>query len=168
MSPKVLAAFFIAVLLSTGTTNAKDIGGPISTTLTITENSRLISDVTCTVSGASCIVIGAPSVTLDLNGFTITGLADPQTGCNGPGSAVLEDGIDVNGQTGVIIRGTGIVQQFRRFGIRLLNSSGVTVTGVTTATNCFSGIFVNGTSDSLFENNISVRNGEPANACGGI
>ena len=53
-----------------------DIGGKISSTLTITADSQLVDDVTCTVTGAACIVIGASHVTLDLNGFTMTGQAD--------------------------------------------------------------------------------------------
>ncbi len=120
---------------------AVDISGTISSTLTITENSRLVSNVTCTVSGAPCIVIGASNVVLDLNGYTITGLGDPQTGCSGT-SIASEVGILVNKFNNVTIRGLGIVQQFRNFGIQLLTSSGATVTGVTSATNCTSGIIV--------------------------
>jgi parallel beta-helix repeat protein len=163
------ASFFVALFVWAGSARAKEISGTITTTLTIMDDSKLVGDVNCTVTGAPCIVLGAPGLTLDLNGFTLTGLADPQTGCStGGGTTALEDGIEVNAQAGVIIRGPGLVQRFRRFGIRLLNSMGSTVTGVTASTNCLSGIFLNGGSDHVLENNVSVRNGDPNNPCGGI
>jgi len=74
----------------------------------------------------------------------------------------------VNAVSNAVIRGLGLVQQFRNQGIRLNNSTGVTVSGVTMSTNCFSGIILVGGSGHLLENNISVRNGNPANPCGGI
>jgi hypothetical protein len=158
-------AAFLGAL--SGSAYAADIGGTISKTLTITEDSQLVDDVTCLVTGAPCIAIGAPDVTLELNSFTMTGQADPQTACNGGGSSA-EVGIDVTAQAGVDIRGPGLVKQFRGHGIRLVNSTGVTITGVTTSTNCFSGIFVNGGSDHRVHRNLSVRNGNAGNPCGGI
>jgi hypothetical protein len=158
------AAFFGALASSA---HAADIGGTISKTLTITEDSQLVEDVTCVVTDAPCITIGAPNVTLELNGFTMTGQADPQTACNGGGSG-MEIGIDVNAQMGVDIRGPGLVKQFRGHGIRLLNSSGATIAGMTASTNCFSGIFVAGGSDHHLHGNLSVRNGNASSSCGGI
>src|SRR5258708_39358716 len=146
-------AAFLGALASSA--YAADIGGTISKTLTVTEDSQLVDDVTCLVTDAPCIAIGAPNVTLELNGFTMTGQADPQTACNGGGSGA-EVGIDVNAQAGVDIRGPGLVKQFRGQGIRLLNSTGATITGVTTSTNCFSGIFVAGGSDHRVHGNLSV------------
>ena len=137
------AMFLVSLFVWAGSAHAMDISGTIATTLTILENSKLVGDVTCTVSGAACIVLGGSGVTLDLNGFSITGLGDSRTGCAGSQTGT-EIGIDVNALTNVVIRGPGVVQQFRSFGIRLLNSTGVTVTGVTASTNCFSGIFLNG------------------------
>src|SRR5260370_7876213 len=67
------AAFLGALVVCAGSAHATDIGGTISATVTITEDSQLLDDVTCTVTGAPCFAIGAPNVTLDLNGFTITG-----------------------------------------------------------------------------------------------
>jgi hypothetical protein len=170
--PNAVALFALvcsSLLVLAETAHATDISGTISATLTITENSKLVGDVTCTVVGAPCIAIGAPTLTLDLNGFTMTGLADAQTGCGtGGGTVAVEDGIEVNTQNGVIIRGPGVVRQFRRFGIRLLNSMGARVTGITASTNCLSGIFLNGGSDHVLEDNVSVRNGDPNNPCGGI
>ena len=71
------------LVLCAGTSYTAEIGGQISGTLTITEDSELVDDVSCTVTGAACIVIGASHVTLDLNGFTVTGQGDAQTGCSG-------------------------------------------------------------------------------------
>ncbi|HYL34304.1 MAG TPA: hypothetical protein VEV17_00170 [Bryobacteraceae bacterium] len=146
---------------------AVDIGGPISSTLVITEDSQLVDDVTCTVTGAACIAIGAPNITLELNGFTITGPADSQTPCN-VGPVAGEAGIEVNTQTGVTIHGPGLVQQFRGSGIHLITTTGARVVGAMMSTNCMSGILVNAGSGNELDNNVSVRNGVPGGGCGGI
>ena len=163
---------FLGVLVSISSTQARDIGGTISGTLTITEDSQLTDDVTCAVNDAPCIAIGAPNVTLELNGFTMTGQADAQTACQGgPATfpAVVEDGIDVNAQAGVTIRGPGLVQRFRGPGIYAYNNGNrLTVTGVTVSTNCFAGILVGGGSEHDIRDNVSVRNGNRSFACGGI
>ena len=163
---------FVIVVLATGgvftqRVAASDIGGIITTTLAVREDSQLIDDVTCTVSGAPCLDIVAPNVTLDLNGFTITGLGDPRTGCAGASAAGAEHGIRVLQQTGVTIRGPGIIQRFRGHGIITNQSPGATIRGVTTSINCLSGILV-GSESNLVENNISIGNGNLANPCGGI
>jgi hypothetical protein len=159
--------FLAALLVFAGSAHARDIGGTISTTLTITEDSQLVDDVTCTVTGAPCIAIGAPNVKLELNGFTMTGQADPHTGCWGASTA-LEIGIEVNAQSNVSVAGPGIVQRFRNMGIRLLNSTGVKVTGVTMSTNCSSGIIVQGGSLNEVEGSTAIRNGNLGAPCGGI
>ena len=153
-----------------GNVRAEDISGTISTTLTITNDSKLVGDVTCTVTGAACIAFGAAGVTLDLNGFTMTGRADPATACFGGAIAGMggEFGIFLNGFNNVTIRGPGLVQRFRAQGIQLNNSSGSTVRDVTSSTNCASGFQVNNGSNNLLENNVSVRNASPTAACGGI
>lgn len=165
-------AFLGALLACVGSALARDIGGTISATLTITEDSQLVDDVICTVMGAPCVAVGAPGVTLELNGFTMTGQADAQTACQGgPPTfpAVIEDGIDVNGQAGVTIRGPGLVQRFRGPGIYAYNNGNrLTVTGVTVSTNCFSGILVGGGSEHDIRDNVSVRNGNRSFPCGGI
>jgi hypothetical protein len=168
-----VAAFFGALVVCAGSAHATDIGGTISATVTITEDSQLVDDVTCTVTGAPCIAIGAPNVTLDLNGFTMTGPADPQVACAAsPGLPITnasgEAGIFVSAQKDVVIRGPGLVQQFRNFGILLLNSTSASVKGVTMSNNCFSGVILIGGSDHLLEGNISVGNGAPSAPCGGI
>ena len=150
-----------------GTVQATDISGTISATMAISEDSQLTGDVTCTVTNAPCLDIVAPNVTLELNGFTMTGLADPQTGCQGGGASGPEQGIRILNQTGVTIHGPGIVQRFQVHGIIINGSTGTTITGVTTATNCASGILVAGNSNVL-ERNISIRNGTLGAPCGGI
>jgi parallel beta-helix repeat protein len=146
---------------------ATEIQGRITTTVTIMENSVLVGDVTCAMENASCIVFGADNITLDLDGYAITGLANPETGCQGGGNA-NEHGIDAIGRNQVTIRGPGVVRQMRGFGVRLANSNGGKVTGVTASTNCFAGIFLNASSGFELEDNITVRNGHLVNPCGGI
>src|SRR5262249_52622870 len=135
--------------------------------VTSIEDRQLVDDVLCLVNDAPRIAIGAQNVTLELNGFTMTGQADPQTACNGGGSGA-EGGIAVDTQMGVDIRGPGLVQQFRGHGIRLLTSTGATVTRVTISTNYISGIFFSGGSDHHLHRNVVVRNGNASNPCGGI
>jgi hypothetical protein len=115
---------------------------------------------------APCISFGAPDLTLELNGFTITGRADALTPCSV--SRPLEIGIDVNLQNHEVIRGPGLVQQFGQFGIRLRQSTRVAVKNVTLADNCWSGIIVAAGSGHELEGNVSVRNGNPDFPCGGI
>lgn len=150
-----------------GPAYAEQIGGTISSTRVLSTDSELVSNVTCAVTGAPCLVFGASGISLKLNGFSMTGAGDAVTGC--AGSAVgTEIGIDVNNQRGVIVQGPGIVQRFRGHGILLLRSTHVLVLLVTVSTNCLSGILVAGGSDNNLEANISVRNGNESNPCGGI
>ena len=123
--------------------------------------------MTCTVDSAACIQFGAPGITLNLNGFTITGLGDPSTGC---GSQVTanEDGIAAINQVDETIQGPGLVQRFRADGIVLSNSARSLVARVTASTNCQSGILVANSSDNHIESNVSVRNGTVAAPCGGL
>src|SRR5262245_51684510 len=59
------------------------IGGAIAATRLTNGTARLLGNVTCAVDSAPCIQFGAPGLTLNLNGFTITGQADAATGCQG-------------------------------------------------------------------------------------
>lgn len=159
----------LVVLLIPCAAEAAKISGAISTTMAITEDSELVGDVTCTVTGVPCLDIVSSNVTLDLKGFSITGQGDPQTGCSGSSGSGSEQGIRILAQAGVTVRGPGIVQRFRNFGIVINASTGTTVTGVTTSTNCNSGIFLNGgASLSVLEGNFSIRNGNSNAPCGGI
>jgi hypothetical protein len=155
------------------TATEETISGTISATRAITQNARLTGNVTCTVEAAPCIQFGASGINLNLNGFTITGLGDPSTGCQGSrvGNAAgtfNEDGIAAMDQADVSIQGPGLVQRFRADGIILLNSSRARVAHVTASTNCQSGILVFNSSDSHIESNVSVRNGSVSFPCGGL
>jgi hypothetical protein len=163
-----VATLLGALVVHTTSVYGADIGGTISSTLVITEDSQLVDDVTCTVTGAACITFGASGVTLDLNGFTMTGLADPAKACVGITPPGGEYGILLNGFSNVTIRGPGLVQRFRAQGIQLNNSSDSTISDVTSSTNCASGFQLNNGSNNLLENNVSVRNGHMTAACGGI
>jgi hypothetical protein len=158
-----------AVCLSTnsGIVWAAEISGTISETMNITEDSRLTGDVTCAVTNAPCLDITVSNVTLDLNGFSVTGQADRQTGCAGVSATGPEQGIRILNQTGVKIQGPGVIQRFRAHGIIINASTNNTITGVTTATNCNSGILIGGDSN-LIEANISIANGNLGAPCGGI
>jgi hypothetical protein len=147
---------------------AEDISGPITRTVMLSEDTRLVGDVTCQVTGAPCIAFAAPNISLALNGFTITGQNDPALGCKGA-SVGTETGISTNGQNNVGIRGPGVVQRFQGDGILVMASTRGWVQNVTTTTNCMSGIRVNPASSQIsVESNVSVRNGAAAAACGGI
>jgi hypothetical protein len=170
---RLLASFvvFLALLFVTLVPRraaAEDISGVIVRTLVLSENTRLVGDVTCQVTGAACIAFGAPNIVLNLNGFTITGPNDATTGCKGT-SVGTETGINTNGQSNVGIRGPGVVRQFQGDGILFIGSTRGWVQNVTATTNCMSGIRVNPTSSQIsIESNVSVRNGTAAAACGGI
>jgi parallel beta-helix repeat protein len=172
----IAALAVLALFVCAGRVQATDIpGGNITSTLTITEDSRLVGDVTCTVAvvKAPCIVIGASHVKLNLNGFTITGPVDPLTelsNCSFPAPGPFGVGVEVVGQTDVKIEGPGIVQKFQRWGIFLLSSTRVTVKQVTANYNCWSGMQTVGVSDSNFEENIWANNavGSHGAPCGGI
>lgn len=166
-----LVGFIGGVLMfASSAAYAEDISGTIVRTLILSENTQLVGNVTCRVTGAPCILFGAPGIELRLNGFTITGQADPTTGCSG-GVTAAEQGIRTDGQNNVEIRGPGIVQRFRADGIFFFRSVGGKVEGVTTTTNCQSGIRVGANSSGIkVEGNVSVRNGNTGAgfACGGI
>jgi hypothetical protein len=160
-----VTAFLIALFAGAGTARATEIGGTISSTLTIFEDSELVGDVTCTVVGAPCIAFGAPNLKLELNGFTITGRSSALTPCPPLGG---EAGIAVDNQHDDVIKGPGLVQQFHQFGIRLNQSTNTVVKDVTLSSNCASGIIVIAGSDNELKGNVSVRNGSPLAPCGGI
>src|SRR5262245_21126204 len=145
------------------------ISGTITTTRIITRDARLTGDVNCTVTGASCIQFGASGITLKLNGFTVTGLADPLAGCPDGAIVANEFGIDTTGRSDVTVQGPGVVQQFRAQGVVVgVGSARAKVSSITASTNCGSGIFVTGASDSVIEGNALVKNGRLAATCGGV
>jgi parallel beta-helix repeat protein len=157
---------------------ATDISGTITSTLTISDDSRLVSDVNCNVpltsadanGVAPCIAFGASYITLHLNGHTLSGPVTPPTNCSLPSDAHFGVGIYVNGQTDVEIEGRGVIQHFERWGILLRSSTGITVRKVTVNRNCWSGMQTILTSDSNFEEDFWINNAGGSNgaACGGI
>ena len=166
----VLTASLAMVALGRVTPQAppeETISGTITATRIINQNARLTGDVTCAVTSASCIQFGAAGITLNLNGFTVTGLADPVTGCP-DGPVVTELGIDTAGRSDVTVQGPGLVQQFRGQGIVVNGSARTKVASVTASTNCGAGIFLAGSTDSLIEGNLLVKNGRLAATCGGV
>jgi hypothetical protein len=171
--PITTAGLVLAAVASAGVASlAEDrVSGLITRTYVIVENTELSGDVTCDVTGAACFSFGAPGVELRLNGYSITGKADPVSACGGGAATAGEFGIVTGGQAKVSIQGPGLVQRFRSHGVNVLASTGARVQGITAATNCLSGIFVAGTSfDTVIEGNVSVRNGSsaPGSPCGGI
>jgi hypothetical protein len=164
----VILVLAIGALARSNMAAAEDISGTIVRTLMLSENTRLVGDITCQVTGAPCIAFAASNITLTLNGFTITGPNDAAAGCKGT-SVGTETGISTNAQNNVGIRGPGVVQRFQGDGILFMATTRGWVQGVTATTNCMSGIRVNPASSAIsVESNVSVRNGTAAAACGGI
>jgi hypothetical protein len=147
------------------------VSGLITRTFTIVEDTDLTGDVVCDVApNTPCFAFGAPGVQLRLNGFTITGKADPNTACGGVLIAG-ESGISTNGLRDVSVHGPGLVQRFRTHGVAVLASTDARIDGITASTNCGAGVFVNAASfGTLVEGITSVRNGSttPGASCGGI
>jgi len=174
-----IPVFFVLGLLVCGArTQATDISGTISTTLTIFGDSELTGDVTCavplTVAGPNpCIAFGADHIKLKLNGHTITGPITPPTGCSVPSDSMFGVGIAAIDRTDVQIQGPGVIQHFHRWGILLgltgHPSSQINVRKVTVFRNCWSGMQTLSTSDSTFEENVfaSDAGGSNGASCGG-
>src|SRR5687767_6055084 len=170
-------AVWAAVLLLgfvAGPAGAENISGTIATTKFLTEDSQLVGNVTCATTTEPCIDLAASNITLRLNGFTITGPADPEAGgCNPTSGNPQADGIRTLNVTHVRIVGPGMIQKFRRHGIFIVGQAGVqtraTISDLTTHHNCFSGILTNLMSSSLIQGIVSVRNAihSAAAPCGG-
>jgi len=165
----------LAILLAAGNALAVEISGTITSTLSITEDSWLTGNVRCQVQGAPCIRVDAPNISLWLLGYSITGLANPPSGCAPPGDPGNgENGIQIgNGAVGhrrVEVLGPGLVQNFRGQGLLIRGTTTrATVKDITFSSNCWSGILLNSlTSDNDIEGNVCSRNGNRYNPCGGI
>ena len=169
------APLLFTLFVNAGRAWATDLSGTITSTMTITQDSQLVGDVTCNVAlsqpGANpCIAFGFDHIKLRLNGHTITGPVIPPVGCSVPGDAMFGVGIEANGRTDVNIEGPGVIQHFERWGIFLDASTDVTVKRVTVNRNCWSGMQVTSTTDSHFEENAWVNNAAGSNGagCGGL
>lgn len=134
--------------------------------LVIVKNTRLTCDMKCETGDMPCIEFGASGIKLDLNGFNMTGPSEPPASC----AFVRGDGIHSTGRSDIVIEGPGLVQKFRRHGIALLGVSKATVKKVASHQNCFSGVFLANTRETLVEEVVSVRNGSASDfrPCGGV
>ena len=177
-----LSVYSLMLFVGAGIADAEDISGIISVTKVITEDSRLVGDVTCTMTDSPCISFGAPYITLRLRGFTVTGPAqpdnppdpaDPAAFCNAISGTPPADGILILNQIHARILGPGMVQNFRRHAVLIVGTVGVSteakVKFITSHRNCYSGLFLSGVSDSVIEQNVSVSNANNSGgaACGG-
>src|ERR1700747_3508669 len=109
---------------SSGTVaRAMDIMGTPTSTIVIFEDSQLVGDVDCTMvaPGTSCIQFGTDHITLRLNGFTMTGNADPNLGCTKSSASMSpqggENGIFTAGHSYLQILGPGLIRNFRGIGV---------------------------------------------------
>jgi hypothetical protein len=161
-------ATVVAMSFVESTAWADRVSGLLTRTYVLVEDTDLVGDVTCDVTGGPCFSFGAPGIQLRLNGFTITGKADPVTGCAGT-RPQPEFGITTNGQSHVQVRGPGLVQRFRNNGVFVTGSTGARVYDLNSSTNCGSGILIAATSfETIVEGNLAVRNGSTEAPCGGI
>jgi hypothetical protein len=157
--------------------DAEDISGPIVVTKVIFEDSQLVGDVTCATTARPCIDFGASHIKLRLNGFTITGPAEPDNPASPNSCPTVQpanaDGIRILRQTHAQILGPGMVEKFRRHGIFIVGTTGIStktrVKHVTSHHNCFSGLLMNTVSESVIEENVSIRNASNSadSPCGG-
>jgi hypothetical protein len=137
-----------------GTAKAEDISGTITSTKTIFEDSQLVGDVICTMTDSPCIDFGASHIRLSMNGFTMTGPADPDNPaagfCNATSGNPQADGIRISdvaqghALTHAQVLGPGMVRKFRRHGLLIVGTIGVSTNAkvkyVTSSHNCFSGL----------------------------
>ena len=74
---------------------AEDISGTLNVTKLIVDDSRLVGDVTCTMTTTPCIQFGAPNITLPLRDAQSPGTANPDetATCNATSGPVFSDGI---------------------------------------------------------------------------
>jgi len=144
------AALSGMVFLGTGLAQATTIPPTISSTLTISTDGHLTSNVRCTVTGAPCIKFGAPGIKLNLNGFIITG----NGGRNSCASNFVENAIETNSKNNVSIQGPGLVRRFNGFGI-VVTGDHSSVEGVAITSICAEGIRVFSSYNEVEGNSIS-------------
>jgi parallel beta-helix repeat protein len=116
-----------------------------------------------------CIEFGASHIKLRLNGFTMTGPANPPDNCAPNSGPPFADAVVAGDRENVEVLGPGMVQKFRRHGVFVLRSTRVKIKHVTSHQNCFSGLLMNALTDSDIEENVSVRNAIASGGtpCGG-
>jgi Right handed beta helix region len=186
LTPKrlFLALIALALALTAGAVTkrgaaAQDgISGVIQTTLTITADSKLTGDVQCVQTSGPCINFGRPGITLNLNGFKITGTANvtPTANCVTAAEFPANEADGIHSKfDDVVIAGPGLVQQMKRHGIALIGTASdpverAVVRNVVSHQNCFSGVFMGSVNNSLVEDVVSARNSANGEArpCGGV
>jgi hypothetical protein len=180
-----LLALGTAALVGGATTasgqDTQGTGGPICGTITstvvISRDAWLACDVQCLQTVGPCIAFGRPNIKLSLNGFKMTGPANEpsRNQCSAAGEFGQEmDGIHSKFDE-VQIEGPGLIQRMKRHGIGLVGTptdpvEKAQIKKVTSHMNCFSGVFLFWTEQTLVDEVVSVRNtanGE-ARPCGGI
>ena len=112
--------------------------------------------MTCQVTGAACIVFGANNISLNLNGYTITGQGEPRgssTWGTCPSETLFEQAIDTDLRNNVKILGPGLIGEFREVGI-LITGKNSLVQNVVVSSTCREGIFLSGSNNSLFGNTV--------------
>jgi hypothetical protein len=166
-----ICSLSVIPFLPTAAWAADDVVGVLTRTYVIVEDTDLVGDVACDVGSSPCFSFGASGVELRLNGFRITGKADPVTGCGGA-NFPNEFGVTTNGHHNVTVRGPGSLERFRNFAVTVTGGSrNARIEGITASTSCTAGIRVTAAAfDTLVEGNTVVRNGStaPGAACGGI
>jgi hypothetical protein len=197
-----LLALVPAVLVGSDTARGNaaptEFCGVILTSQTIFENSKLVCDVVCPQADyLPCINFGKPGIKFSLNGFTMTGpanpppaLTDPATPPEAVGCAPLPGAPDLPGFPGsgnfppadgihsvhddVVIEGPGVVQRFRRHGVALFGPPGTVdkavVKKLVSHQNCYSGVWLNGVTESVVEEVVAVKNSAASRQlpCGGV
>ena len=155
------AALLVGVVSSSGRAEANPAPAVAESSITcgatITQSIRLTHDlVNCPGNG---ILIGADNVTLDLNGYSISGDGSVRPGC--PGDEACNVGV-VNaaheggrpgvgpGHRGVIIK-NGSIRGFGEYGIFGNNVRGNALRDLTVADNVLGGVFWCGATSSVME-----------------
>jgi parallel beta-helix repeat protein len=138
----VVAAVVVAMTLFAALTVTPALGNHVQCGDTITQNTKLDSDlIDCPGDG---IVIGADNITLDLNGHPI----------DGDESGSYKQGIHNGaGEDAVTVKGPGVIQGFA-YGVALTNASDNVVRGIVASHNGF-GIRLEG---HTAINNLIVQN----------
>ncbi|HUQ93898.1 MAG TPA: right-handed parallel beta-helix repeat-containing protein [Bryobacteraceae bacterium] len=169
MKNSTLMLKIVVTLLACRAVQAIEISGVITSTLNVAEDSWLTGDVACRVQGGPCLRVTASNITLWLNGFTMTGLADPPAGCLPKIGNIIDHGISITGQRRVEVFGPGLIQKFPGWGIELRGTTRSTVRDVTVSGCCASGIqLIAAANDNVVEGVVSERNGSTEFPCGGI
>ena len=147
-----LSLAFLVSLLAVVPVGATDISGRITSTLTITENSKLVGNVSCPFNQI-CIQFGADNIKLNLNGYTIDGGTVCDQNITFP---IYTNHLSTNKKQGVSIEGPGMIGSTGNFlsvGI-VVNGNNSSVRGVTVVNTCGSGISINGSGNTVKGNTL--------------